>query len=458
MNDSVPMPCPDGRAAGGAAGTLGLSVFGLGYVGTVTAACFAKEGHRIIGVDLNPDKVAEIGQGRSPVVEDGVEALLAGAAADGRLRATADPADAIRGSDMSIVCVGTPSAEDGALDVSHLIRVCEEIGGALADRDGFHIVILRSTVLPGTTRGQLIPTLERASGRTAGVDFGVCHNPEFLRESTAVRDFYNPPRTVIGAADDRTAAAVAALYAGIDAPLIQTPIEIAEMVKYADNNWHALKVGFANEIGNICKAVGVDSHAVMEIFCADDKLNISSAYLRPGFAFGGSCLPKDVRALRHRARALGLSLPILESVLPSNEQQIARAVERIAAKGQQRIGILGISFKAGTDDLRESPMIEVAARLLERGFDLRLYDPCVRLDRLTGANRDFIGARVPDLSARLVDDLDSVLDHGAVIVVGNNDPAFQAVPARLGAGQILIDMVRLEEPLAGAGQYDGINW
>ncbi len=435
-----------------------LSVFGLGYVGCVSAACFARDGHPVIGVDPQRVKTDLINAGKSPIIEPGLEPLIGEAVAAGRLRATADAGEAVAGSDISIVCVGTPSRGNGSLDTGGITRVCEEIGTALARKREPHVVVIRSTVLPGTMRGLVLPTLERASGRKAGEGFGLCNNPEFLRESTAVQDFYNPPKTLIGTLDERSGEAVAALYEGIDAPLVVTSVETAEMVKYADNAWHALKVAFGNEIGNVCKALGIDSHEVMDIFCRDTKLNISPYYLKPGFAFGGSCLPKDLRALLYKAKALDLTLPVLSSVMTSNQEQVERAIRIVTAKGRRRVGVLGFSFKAGTDDLRESPLVELIERLLGKGFDLRLFDHNVNLARLVGANREYILKVIPHIANIMVGSIDEVLAHGEVILIGNNDRRFHDVPGRLRPDQLLVDFVRLPRIDGLAERYDGINW
>ncbi len=340
----------------------------------------------------------------------------------------------------------------------HSPCICEQMGLALKDKSARHTVVIRSTILPGTMRGIVIPVLEEFSGKTAGSGFGMCHNPEFLREGSAVRDFNTPPKTVIGELDAVSGDRLAEIYSNLEAPLIRTDLETAEMVKYVDNCWHALKIGFANEIGSLSKKFGVDSHKVMDIFCQDRKLNISTAYLRPGFAFGGSCLPKDLRALAYRAKIHDLELPILNSILPSNEIQVNRGLSLILEKGNRKVGILGFSFKAGTDDLRESPMIEVIERLLGKGFDLRIYDKNVHLASLVGANRDFILNRIPHISRLMVDRVDSVLDHAQTIVIGNRDPEFETVSARLREGQTIIDFVRITDCRSENGSYQGICW
>jgi GDP-mannose 6-dehydrogenase len=435
-----------------------ISIFGLGYVGCVSAACLAEDSHTVVGVDTQAAKVDLINGGQSPIVEPGLPELLSRARRDGRLAAMAVAGPAVCDTDLSMICVGTPSLPNGSIDVGSLVNVCQQIGAALRRKGRYHVIVIRSTMLPGTMGGVVRPALEIASGLKAGADFGLAVNPEFLREGTAIADFRDPPKTVIGAIDKRTADSVAALYDRIGSPLVRTTVEIAEMVKYVDNAFHALKVAFGNEIGNVCKALDIDSHAVMEIFCQDRKLNLSAAYLKPGFAFGGSCLPKDLRALTYKARTLDLSLPVLDGVMRSNRQQIDRAVDMIVSKGRWRVGVLGVGFKAGTDDLRECPMVEVVERLIGKGFDLRLFDSSVNLARLVGANREYIMRTIPHISQRMVESPAEVLAHGDVIVVGNNDPAFHDVPSRLHPQQVLIDMVRLPKVGDLNGRYNGINW
>jgi len=437
---------------------LKVSIFGLGYVGTVSAGCLANSGHRVIGVDPVRTKVDIINRGQSPIIEAEVPEIIAAAVQSGHLSATDDLAEAVCETTISIICVGTPSQANGNLDLSYIRRVCEQIGSALKDKVEKHVIVIRSTMLPGTMRDIVIPVLEESSGKKAVVDFGVCYNPEFLREGSAVNDFRFPPQTVIGELDQASGDALACLYSGLEAPLVRTDLETAEMVKYVNNCWHALKIGFANEIGNISKAFGVDAHLIMRVFCQDTKLNISPAYLLPGFAFGGSCLPKDLRALSYQARTHDLHLPILNSILPSNELQVNRGLQMIIEKGHRRIGILGFSFKAGTDDLRESPMVEVIERLLGKGYDLRIFDKNVSLARLVGANRDFILNRIPHISRLMVESVDDVLEHGETIVVGNKNPEFRAVPDRLRPGQRLVDFVRITDRRSDHGSYEGICW
>lgn len=436
-----------------------VSVFGLGYVGSVSAASFAADGHEVVGVDVNPDKVASVNAGRSPIVEPGLETLLASAVADGRLRATGDTADAVAATEVSLVCVGTPSRKNGSLELTYLERVCEQIGAALRNRSSYHVVVVRSTVLPGTTHSVVIPALERESGKRYGEGFGVSVNPEFLREGTAIKDFRKPPLTLVGHNHAADASGTIALYQAIDAPLVSTSIRVAEMMKYTSNTWHALKVCFANEIGNLCKRLDIDSHEVMDIFCRDEKLNLSSYYLKPGFAFGGSCLPKDVRALQYRAKEVDVELPVISHILPSNRLQIDQAFNQVMDTGRQRIGLLGFSFKAGTDDLRESPIVILAEALLGKGKALRIFDKNVSLARLVGANKEYIDRQIPHLSSLLCDTIEEVVDQSEVIVVGNQAPEFAEALKNTRSDQIVIDLVRL--PVYGSllnAEYRGICW
>jgi len=434
-----------------------ISIFGLGYVGAVSAGCLASDGHEVIGVDPYQTKVDLINKGVTPIIEKDIGEMIAKTAAAGKLRATTDVREAVMGSDISLICVGTPSQLNGNLDLSYVRRVCEEIGSAIKEKDSFHVVVGRSTMLPGSMLNVVIPTLEQASGKKAAVDFGVCNNPEFLREGTAVYDYYHPPKTVIGESDPRAGDMLVELYKHMDAPMIRTDLETAEMVKYTDNNWHALKVAFANEIGNICKAVGIDGHKVMEIFCQDTKLNLSPYYMKPGFAFGGSCLPKDVRALIYKGRSLDLELPVLSAIMPSNQHQIEKAIDMVANKGKRKVGILGFAFKAGTDDLRESPIVDVIERLIGKGYELKLYDKNVNLAALTGANRDYILNHIPHISRLMVESMQEVMDFAETIVIGNGAEEFKPVPANLKPGQVVVDLVRISKEMSSA-QYDGICW
>ena len=435
-----------------------ISIFGLGYVGTVSAGCLANLGHEVVGVDPVQAKVDIINSGKSPIIEAEIGDIIAKNVGAGRLSASTSVEKAVRETDLSFICVGTPSQTNGNLDLRYIRRVCEEIGIILKQKTLRHIIVIRSTILPGTMRNIVIPILEEYSGMTASTGFGICNNPEFLREGSAVKDFLNPPKTVIGEVDKQSGDILESIYGKIRAPLIRTSIENAEMVKYVDNCWHALKIGFANEIGNICKSLSIDAHQVMDIFCQDQKLNISPAYLKPGFAFGGSCLPKDLRALSYQAKIKDLQLPILDAILPSNEMQINRGIQLIMEKGHRRIGILGFSFKAGTDDLRESPLIEVIERLLGKGYEIRIYDKNVNLASLVGANRDYILNHIPHISRLMVNSIEEVLEHADTIVIGNKDPGFEDVPERLLKGQLLIDFVRISDSMKDNKKYDGICW
>lgn len=433
-----------------------ISIFGLGYVGIVSTACLAAEGHTVIGVDPNQLKVDLLNQGKSPIVEHEVDEILAKYQANGAIFATADVPYAVDHTDLSLVCVGTPSQMNGALDLHFVRNVCEQIGTVLQNKTEFHTVVIRSTILPGTMRDVVVPTLEQASGKIAGQDFGVCNNPEFLREGTAVYDYRHPPKTVIGALNPSSSQLLASLYENMDAPLIQTSVEVAEMVKYVDNCWHALKVGFANEIGSICKPLEIDSHEVMNIFCQDRKLNISPYYLKPGFAFGGSCLPKDLRAMNSQGRKLDLSLPILESILPSNADHLQRAIDLILAQGKRNIGILGLSFKAGTDDLRESPVVELVERLIGKGCDVSIYDRNVQLASLLGANKDFILNQIPHISRLLVASVAEIIENSEVVVIGNHAEEFRSVVDNCSAK--VIDLVRIVTEVPSNPQYEGLCW
>jgi GDP-mannose 6-dehydrogenase len=434
-----------------------IAILGLGYVGAVSAGCLAREGHEVIGVDPQQAKVDLINEGRTPIVEKDLGGIIEKQVAEGRLRATSDVEDAVRVSDLSIICVGTPSLGNGHIDLTYVKRVCKQIGEGLRDHPG-HTVVVRSTLLPGSMRQTVIPTLEESSGLKAGQDFGVAINPEFLREGTAVHDYFHPPKTVIGELDRASGNVVATLYGHLPCPLIRTDYETAEMVKYADNAWHALKVGFANEIGNICKGLGLDSHKLMEIFCQDTKLNLSPYYLKPGFAFGGSCLPKDVRALTYKAKLLDLNLPILNAILPSNREQLERGIRAVMEKGNRKIGILGFAFKPGTDDLRESPMVELTERLIGKGYELRVYDGAVQLASIRGANRDYILNHIPHISRLMVGSVQEVLDHAGTIVIGNAAAEFREVPRLISPGQSIVDLARVSDACSVEGVYDGICW
>jgi GDP-mannose 6-dehydrogenase len=435
-----------------------ISIFGLGYVGVVSAACLAKNGHNIIGVDVEQTKVDLINNGKTPIIEEHIAELVENAARAGILRATTNTSEAIMNSELSFICVGTPSQQNGDLDLKYIKRVCEGIGKALKLKSDRHIVVIRSTILPGTMRNVVIPILEEFSGKRAGENLGICNNPEFMREGQAVNDFYHPPKTVIGETDKKSGDLLCSLYQNMDAPMMRADIETAEMVKYIDNVWHALKIGFANEIGNVCKVLGIDGCRVMELFCQDTKLNISNCYLKPGFAFGGSCLPKDLRAFTYKARGLDLDLPILNAILPSNALQIELGLRMIMEKGNKKVGILGFSFKAGTDDLRESPMVEVIERLLGKGYEICIYDRNVKLASLFGANRDYILNRISHISKLMVESIDEVLAQADTLVIGNNDIEFSGILDRIKDRQVVVDLVRITDEWSDKEAYNGICW
>lgn len=436
-----------------------ISVFGIGYVGAVTSACLVKSGHEVIAVDIDQVKVDCINDGRSPIIEPELDEIIAKGQKEGKLSATTDITDAINKTEISLICVGTPSREDGSLQLDYVEDVCQKIGSVLKNKDAYHVVVLRSTVVPGTAYNIAIPALEKASGKKSGEGFGFGNNPEFLRESTAVFDYYNPPKIVIGAEDDKTAKMIADLYSNIEAPEVVTDIKVSEGVKYADNAWHAMKVGFANELGNILKELGVDSHKVMDIFFMDTKLNISKAYLLPGFAFGGSCLPKDVRAIRASGQAKGLKTPIFDSLLVANDAQVTRAYEMIKDSGCKKIGMLGLSFKANTDDLRESPLVTLADMLLNNGYALTIYDENVyKASQMQGSNHKYINEDIAHISKHLVNDTDKLINNSELFVIGNAGAAFTDILSKADDSKIIIDLVRINDELESREKYSGICW
>jgi len=439
---------------------ISVSVFGLGYVGSVSAACFASMGHKVIGVDVSRNKVEMMDSGRTPIIETRMSELVAEGHRAGLLHATTDATSAVLNSEASFVCVGTPSLKNGKLDLSHIEHVAKEIGAAIRQKKTPHVFILRSTVLAGTTERVAVPILEKESGKICGKDFTVCYNPEFMREGSAVNDFLNPPYTILGASDTCHLAPLRELYKSTPGTLYETTIPVAEMVKYFSNCYHALKVGFANEMGTMCKHLGVDAHAVTEIFTSDTKLNISSAYLSPGFAFGGSCLPKDLRAITYKAKELDLKLPLLESLMPSNAEHIDRAVEMVISTGKKKIAQLGLSFKAGTDDLRESPQVQLIKRLMGEGLEVKVWDEDVSLGRLAGSNRQYIEEVIPHIGSVLSADLESVLSTAEVVILGNKSASKDQLARYLRPEQIVIDLVHLDKTRRPEGiqNYEGICW
>ena len=435
---------------------MNISMFGLGYVGCVGAACLAKLGHHVIGNDVSENKVNLLNQGKPTIIEAEIEELCKEAYEKGLLEATMDYHYAVHNSEISFIVVGTPSSKEGHLNLSYIYGVARQIGEAMADKNEFHIVAIRSTVLPGTNAkvGEIIA---EASGKVRGKDFTVVSNPEFLREGTAVQDYMTPPLTLIGTDNEIAKAKFRELYKEIPGEFISTDIEVAEIMKYVNNTYHGLKIVFANEVGNICKALGIDSHKVMEIFCKDKQLNISPYYFKPGFAYGGSCLPKDSKALRTLAHDLYVDVPVINAINPSNEQQKKNAIDIIESKGKRKIGILGLSFKSGTDDLRCSPIVNVAEALLGKGYEIHIYDKNVRISQLTGTNADFIAAKLPHLHEIITDDLDTVCSECDVLIVTNKEKEFADVPEKY-PHKVIVDLVRQFQRLDYEGNYEGISW
>jgi len=440
---------------------MNISIFGLGYVGCVGAACLAKLGHRVVGVDVNENKVRLINEGKPTIIEEGIAELCAEAHEKGLMSATMDVREAVHGTDVSFIVVGTPSSKEGHLNLNYIYKVAEQIGAALSDKpankDGLrHIVAIRSTVLPGTNEkvGEIIA---QASGLVRGKDFTIVSNPEFLREGTSVKDYFNPPLTLVGTDMPEAEAVFREIYKGIEAEFICTDIRVAEMMKYVNNTYHALKIVFGNEVGNICKELNIDSHKVMEIFCKDKQLNISPYYFKPGFAYGGSCLPKDMKALKTLAHDHYVEVPVIEAIGESNELQKKRAVQLIMAQGQRKVGILGLSFKSGTDDLRCSPIVDVVESLLGKGFEIRIYDKNVKVSELTGTNKDFIMAKIPHLQHFVTDDLEAVCRESDVLVVTNKEKEFAELLAKY-PNKIVVDLVRQWKDVDYAGRYEGLSW
>ena len=429
-----------------------VSVFGLGYVGCVTASCVSKSGHQVIGVDIDAEKVAAVNAGTPPVVEPGLGELLAELVGAHRLRATVSAAEAVRQTDVGLICVGTPGRANGQLGVAALERIGQEIGQALAGRTEPYTVVLRSTVLPGTTERVLIPALRAGAGRELACQLRVAVNPEFMREGSSLRDFAHPPFTLVGSDDSGTASVLRSLYADVAAPFVHTAVRTAEMVKYVSNAFHALKVCFANEIGDVCAALGADAHEVMRVFLMDRKLNVSEAYLRPSYAFGGSCLPKDLRALMHAARTVDVSLPLLSAILPSNDGQIRRAVETVLETRKRRIGVVGLAFKPGTDDLRESPMVALIEALIGKGCDVRVLDPNVAIARLRGANRRYIEEEIPHIASLICDNVEALVAHAEVLVVGNASDEAERALAAAGPHHVVVDLTRGAARLSGSSR------
>jgi len=436
-----------------------VGIFGLGYVGCVMAACLANDGNQVVGIDINRLKVDMINAGQSPIIEPGLADMISEGKRAGKLRAEMDAKAVVQESDISLICVGTPSNDNGSLRLDYVDNVCRQIGEALREKDGYHVVVVRSTVLPGTVEDRLIPIIERASGRKAGVHFGVCMNPEFLREGSAIKDYYHPGILVIGELDQRSGDLLAPLYAPIEVPLTRTTLRTAEMVKYACNAFHALKVVFGNEIGTLAKANGIDGQEVMDIICQDRQLNISTAYLRPGYAFGGSCLPKDLRAILYRAKELDVDVPMLGTLLQSNHQHVEMSIKMVERTGKRKIGVLGLSFKAETDDVRESPVITLIETLIGRGYQVRIYDEKIQLARLVGANKAFLEKGIPHITTLMCATMQELIEQSEVLVVANGAAEFRRIGEMIKPDQWLIDLVGIAKTSADSqGQYEGICW
>jgi GDP-mannose 6-dehydrogenase len=438
---------------------MNISIFGLGYVGAVSLACLARDGHKVVGVDIDAAKLALIREGRTPVVEEGMVELMSKVVASGQVSVTDSVRQAVLDTELSLICVGTPSATNGSQDQTAILRLAEQLGRALADKPGSHVFVFRSTLVPGTVEDVLRPLIEKASGKKDGTHFHVCFQPEFLREGTSIRDYDNPPFTIVGVSDERAVPVLKQLFGHLPCDFHSTSIRAAEMVKYCCNNFHALKITFANETARLCEALGVDAFEVMDLVCRDTHLNISRAYLRPGFAFGGSCLPKDLRATAYLAKTHDVELPMLRGILDSNRVHIEHAIAKVMASGKRRIGMIGLSFKTGTDDLRESPLVTLAEHFIGKGLSLLVYDPEVHLSRLLGANRRFIEQHVPHIGSLMRADIESVIDESEVLVVGLSDPlVFEAMRKRTRAEQIVIDLAKMSGRAEIPAQYIGLCW
>jgi GDP-mannose 6-dehydrogenase len=439
--------------------TKRISIFGLGYVGAVSLACLARDGHQVIGCDIDPVKLDLIRSRKSPILEEGIQELMRDVVDSGRVKVTDDAAQAVNGTEVSFICVGTPSAANGSQDLGAILRLAEQIGAALKGKRDFHTIVVRSTVQPGTLEEKIEPILEHLSGKKSGVDFGLAFQPEFLREGSSIRDYDHPPYTIVGGNCEAAVNAVREIFQHLEARFLVTSIRVAETLKMSCNAFHALKITFANEIGRISQSLGIDSHEVMRLVCADTRLNISPAYMKPGFAFGGSCLPKDLRALGHIARQHDLEIPMLASLLVSNRAHIDHAVDKILKLGRPRVGMLGLSFKTGTDDLRESPLVMVAKRLIGEGCELRIFDPEVHLSRLLGANRNYIESHIPHLGSLLCEHIHEMIDPSEVVLVGLQQPALDAaLQARVRPDQHLIDLVNLPNRDLLRCRYEGACW
>jgi len=436
-----------------------ISIFGLGYVGAVSLACLARDGHYVKGVDVDQSKLDLIRAGKSPIIESGIVELMQQVVDSGRVSVTSEATEAIMASELSFVCVGTPSQSNGSQNITALQRVCEQIGQAVAAKTGPHTIVVRSTIQPGTMFDVVIPILQKSSGKTVGSDLSVCFQPEFLREGSSIKDYDNPPMTVVGVGDEMAATQLRSLFEALPCKFIETDIQTAETLKYACNTFHALKIGFANEIGRVCQAIGSDSQRVMELLCEDKQLNISKVYLRPGFAFGGSCLPKDLRALLYMAKSNDVDVPVLSGLLPSNRIQVEHAAQLVLERGERNIGVIGLSFKSGTDDLRESPLVDLVEHLIGKGMNLKIYDPEVRVSHLIGANRQYIDEAVPHIGSLMCDSVEAAMLDSSVVILGLSNPELiEELCSKSRPEQLVVDLVGVPEPDRLAGEYRGICW
>lgn len=436
-----------------------ISIFGLGYVGAVSLGCLARDGHEVVGVDIDESKLDLIRSGQAPIVEAGMAELIAGAVGSGRVEVTSDPAVAMARTELSFLCVGTPCRANGSQDLGAMERLARQLGEALEAKEGYHVFVVRSTVMPGTVEGMVREAIEEHSGKRMGPDFGLCFQPEFMREGSSIKDYDNPPFTVVGGDSERAVDVVHRVFGHLDCEFLRTSIKSAEMLKYLCNIFHALKITFANEVGRVCEAMDVDSHEVMKLVCMDKSLNISTAYLKPGFAFGGSCLPKDTKALTYQARRLDVDIPMLGAVMASNRVHVDHAIDKVLSSGERKVGMIGLSFKSGTDDLRESPLVTVAERLIGKGLDLRIYDPEVQLSRLIGANRRYIEEAIPHIGNLMVETCGDAIAHAKVLIVGLADKELlDKVKEQSRDDQIILDLVNIPDREALRGRYLGVCW
>ncbi|MHC4958245.1 MAG: nucleotide sugar dehydrogenase [Planctomycetota bacterium] len=436
-----------------------ISIFGLGYVGAVSLGCLARDGHHVVGVDIDQTKLDLIASGNAPIVEEGMADLIKGAADSGRVSVTTSAVEAIAETQLSFLCVGTPCRANGSQDLSAMQRLSDQIGEAIREKDGYHVFVVRSTVMPGTVEGMIKESIEAHSGKTMGEDFGLCFQPEFMREGSSIKDYDNPPFTVVGCDSERSAGVLREVFGHLPCEFVETSIPSAEMLKYFCNIFHALKITFANEVGRVCQAMDVDSHEVMDLVCRDKNLNISTAYMKPGFAFGGSCLPKDTKALTYQAKRMDVNIPMLGALMASNRVHIDHAIDRVLESGERQVGMIGLSFKSGTDDLRESPLVTMAERFIGKGLDLKIHDPEVQLSRLIGANRRYIEEAIPHIGNLMVDSCDDLISHAKVLIVGLGDKdLLQKVREQARDDQIVLDLVNIPDRENLKGKYLGACW